>query len=50
MVKEQDVRKRKYDPPFLNRFEKQRFNFADIFSKDDKELREKVADWLKEIS
>ncbi|KAG2374013.1 hypothetical protein C9374_011678 [Naegleria lovaniensis] len=38
------------DPPFLNRFEKQRLSYADIFDKDQIELKHTLIKWLKSVT
>lgn len=49
IVKEEDLQKRKYDPPFLNRFEKHRFKLSDNLSEQDQQLRDELQEWLTTI-
>ncbi len=41
---------KKYDPAFLNRFEKQLFNFADLFTQEERELAAELTEWLRGLA
>ena len=43
------MQRRKYDPPFLNRFEKQYFNLFENFSEEERELITQLEEWMERI-